>query len=162
MIFPCAAVDSSGIAVQEFWPHALEWIGRFHVLTVHFPIAMLFGAVLAEAWFVIRRDSRPSPTVRFCVVIGAAGAVVAAALGWPHAALGGFGDTPSALLTWHRWLGTFVAAAAVATLIVGEIDARRHSRTAMFRVMLFALALIVTVTAHLGGLLTHGDDFLRW
>jgi uncharacterized membrane protein len=162
MPFVFSTFGLSNAATLASWSHALEWIGRFHVLTVHFPIAMLLAAALAEAWFVFKRQSNPSPTVRFCVVIGALGAVVAAGLGWPHAALGGFSDNPSAALEWHRWLGTSAALAAVATVIVGEIDARHGLRSTLFRVMLFGLALMVSVAAHLGGLLTHGDDFLRW
>jgi uncharacterized membrane protein len=156
------AADSSDAPTVNMWQHALEWVGRFHVLTVHFPIALICAGALAEGWFMVRRQSNVSPTVRYCLVVGAAGAAVAAALGWPHAMLGGFGDNASATLAWHRWLGTATAAVAIVTAGVGERDARRGSRSRFFRVLVFGLALMVTVTAHLGGMLTHGDDFLKW
>src|SRR5262249_13935964 len=60
-------------------------LSAFHILVVHFPIALLISAALAELLSTWRGTRVPSPTVRFCVLLGAAGAVAAAALGWLHA-----------------------------------------------------------------------------
>ena len=156
------AADSADAPPVTFLRHGLEWIGRFHVLTVHFPIALIAAAAMAEGWLMVIRQKNPSSTVRYCLALGAAGAVMAAALGWPHAAWGGFSDSPSMTLEWHRWLGTITAVVAIVTFIAGERDARRRLRSPLFRAMLFALALMVGVSAHLGGTLTHGDAFLKW
>jgi uncharacterized membrane protein len=142
--------------------HALEWTGRFHVLVVHFPIALLLTAAAVEAWALVRRDGVASPMVRCCLWLGTISAIVAAALGWPHAALGDFADTPSRTLEIHRWLGIAAAVVAVATTVALEMTVRSRLRPITFRVMLFALAMLIGITGHFGGMLTHGDDFLKW
>ncbi len=154
--------QASNVPDPSFAVHFLEWISRFHVVIAHFPIAFLLGAAMAESWNVWRRNRTPSVIVRFCLWIGAAGAVVTASLGWPHAILGGFGDLPGNSLPWHRWLGTAAAILAIVTLIISERDAYKGRIGIPTRAMLFTLAALIVVTGHLGGLLTHGEDFLKW
>ena len=160
LIWPIA--ETSAASTDTPWLHAMEWASRFHVLTAHFPIALLLAAALAEGWAVWRRDSTPSPTVRFCLWTGTAGALITAALGWPHAVLTGFGDIEGSSLQWHRLIGTFAALLAVATLAIGERNQKNPHLRLAFRALLFTLAILIAVTGHLGGLLTHGEDFLKW
>ena len=87
----------------------LRWLGRFHLLMLHFPIALVVAAGLGEIWSVWRRDPSPSESVRFCFWLGALAALPTAGLGWIHAAAGNGFDS-SSLLTAHRWLGTTAAA----------------------------------------------------
>src|SRR4051794_5748643 len=47
------AIESWDAPVPSLSLHALEWLGRFHVLTVHFPIALLTAASVAEGWLVL-------------------------------------------------------------------------------------------------------------
>jgi mono/diheme cytochrome c family protein len=88
--------------------HFLDWLGNFHVVVVHFPIALLLAAAAGELWFTWRRVREPSPAVRFCVLLGAGSAIVTAVLGWLHAA-SGYGASSPSILVWHRWVGTAVA-----------------------------------------------------
>jgi mono/diheme cytochrome c family protein len=141
-------------------PRLLGWLGRFHVLVVHFPIGLLTAAALGEAWCLVRRRRQPWAPVRFCVLLGAVSAAAAAGLGWLRAATGAFGG--SELISWHRWAGTGAATLALAALLLSEADTRRGSRSLLLRVMLFADALLVGLAGHLGGGLVHGEDFLKW
>src|SRR6266478_3446735 len=79
-------------APQSMMTRLFAWFGRFHVLVIHFPIALLAAAALAEAIEAWRGSWIPSPVVRFCVFLGAGSALAAVALGWLHADLGGFGN----------------------------------------------------------------------
>src|SRR5208282_5867750 len=123
--------------------HTLEWISRFDVLVIHFPIAMVLGAALAETWSILRRTAPVTPVVRFCICCGSIGAVAAALLGWPHAALGGFDDSPSLTLTLHRWLGIAATIVALIAFALSEMDFRRGSRSMAFRVVLFSAAIMI-------------------
>ena len=91
---------------RQFWQRSLRWLGQFHPVTTHFPVALMMVAVLAEAlaWWT----RRPSwiETVRFLVIIAALGAVAAGVLGWFNAYFSRYSKAPGALLWWHRWLGT--------------------------------------------------------
>jgi uncharacterized membrane protein len=140
----------------------LAWLGKFHILVVHFPIALLTAAAAGEAWCLLRRRREPWPPVGFCVLLGTAGAVCAAALGWLHAEAGGYGLGSPALLALHRWAGTVTAAWCVGVALLCERDARRGVRGWAFRVALWVGAALVGAAAHLGGSLVHGEDFFAW
>ncbi|HWE96471.1 MAG TPA: DUF2231 domain-containing protein [Tepidisphaeraceae bacterium] len=140
----------------------LQWIGKLHVLVVHFPIALTAAAAGLESWRIFRKSAGVSPVVRFCIFFGAAGAVVAAALGWIHAPYSGYATGAAGALRLHRWAGVAAATGAVIAAALSEADAHRGRRTLMFRVALFATALLTGAAGHLGGSLVYGDDFLHW
>jgi uncharacterized membrane protein len=135
------------------------WFGRFHVLVIHFPIALLAAAAFAEAIAALRGSRIPSPAVRFCVFLGAASALAAVALGWLHADVGGFGGA-SNILSIHRWLGTFAGLGATALAVVSERESRRGRRSVSFRIALWTATCAVGATAHFGRLMVHGNGFL--
>ena len=138
------------------------WLGRFHILVIHFPIALLAAAAFGEFIAALRGTSIPQSAVRFCVLLGAAGAVVAVALGWLHADIGGHGSAASGVLGLHRWLGTIAGLCAVAIALVSERDWQRGRRSVLFPVLLWSGTLLVAATAHFGGLMVHGDHFFDW
>jgi hypothetical protein len=100
--------------------------------------------------------------VQFCVLGGAVGAVAAAVLGWLHADWGGYGAEAPRTLALHRWVGTAAAVWAAGLAVLAEVDSRRGVRSRRVRLLLFAGALLVGVAGHLGGILTHGEDFFNW
>lgn len=135
------------------------WFGRFHVIVIHFPIALLAVAAIMEAIAAWRGSWIPAPAVRFCVLLGAAGAMAAAGLGWLHADVGGFGSASMSILAVHRWLGTIAGLGATAIAVASERDSRRGRRSTSFRIALWIGAFVVAATAHLGGLMVHGNSF---
>jgi uncharacterized membrane protein len=137
----------------------LRRLGPLHILVVHFPIALLLAAVVAEYGAAWRGIRVPSPTVRFCLLLGTTSAITAAALGWVHAA-NGYGSAMPLTLSLHRWLGSATALWAIGTTALSEVEQRRGRRSQWFRAWLLAGALLVIVSAHFGGILVHGPDFL--
>jgi uncharacterized membrane protein len=137
----------------------LRWLGKFHIVAVHFPIALLLAAALAELGVVCGCGEPLRTAARFCVLLGAAGAVAAVALGWLHSPAGA---GSAGVLGLHRWLGTLAGLWAVGVAVVSEVDARRGQQSPLFRPMLWVGALLVGVTAHLGGTLVHGARFFDW
>jgi len=138
------------------------WLGRFHILVIHFPIALLAAAALGEFMAAVRGTSIPQSAVRFCTLLGAAGAVAAVALGWLHADIGGHGSAASGVLGLHRWLGTIAGLCAAAIALACERDWRRGQRSVLFPVLLWSGTLLVAATAHFGGVMVHGDHFFDW
>jgi uncharacterized membrane protein/mono/diheme cytochrome c family protein len=141
---------------------ALEILARAHPILVHFPIALLLAAALAELGRMLLGRPGRSPAAYYCVVLGTLGALFAGASGWFWADL----DPPSAKLAdtvaWHRW--TAVAAASLATLsfIVGlfakgEAGARAAR---IYRLLLFLAAIAVAITGSKGGDLVWGEGHL--
>src|SRR4029077_9255292 len=78
------------------------WLGKFHILLIHFPLALLMAAAFGELLSVCRPGLGLEPAVRFCVLLAASSSVFAVALGWLHADLGGHGAGSGRLLTLHR------------------------------------------------------------
>jgi uncharacterized membrane protein len=145
-----------------FFEHLLGWLGKFHVPMVHFPIALLIVAAAGELWSWCRGIRQPTPAVRFCILLAAAGAVAATLLGWLHAAFSGYAASSSQALVFHRWTGTTAGVVAIAAAVLSERDTRRGVRSSFFRVVLFLGALLVSIAAHLGGTLVYGANYFNW
>jgi mono/diheme cytochrome c family protein len=144
--------------IDRLW----RWLGKFHLLALHFPIALVLVAAVGEAHAAWRRSPpASSQAVRFCLGMAAAGAAPTAALGWLHAAAGNGIGSPQ-LLTAHRWLGTVTAAWLVLTALVVTRTASPVQPRAPVRWMLAGAVVLTVLTAHLGGLLGHGTDFFDW
>jgi uncharacterized membrane protein len=140
-------------------------VGQFHPLSSHFPIALLIVALPAELlWKLTRKDSWKA-TVRYCVMLGATGAVVTATLGWCDAAVSSFVGTSATVLGWHRWFGTATAVWAVLTAGLSELAHRRGNPPGLrsgFRLALVAGILLVSVAGYLGASLIYGLNHYSW
>jgi len=165
------SVDSPAASVNsELAPPTLEiisidrilrWMGKFHLLLLHFPIALIIVAGMGEGWSIWQRNRTPSDKIRFCLWLGALAAIPTAILGWLFAADGNGASSPQ-LLAAHRWLGTIAAIWLVITVACAEWDSRRGRRSLLVRCMLIIGIVIIALTAHLGGLLDRGEDFFAY
>jgi mono/diheme cytochrome c family protein/uncharacterized membrane protein len=139
----------------------LRWLGKFHLLLLHFPIALVVAAGFGEVRSVWKRNPLPSESVRFCLWLGAIAAIPTAGLGWLHAA-DGAGLGPSPLLTAHRWLGTTAAAWLVIAAVCVERDARNGVRSRAAWILMTSGIIVTALTAHLGGMLDRGGEFFNY
>jgi uncharacterized membrane protein len=133
--------------------------GRLHPLLVHFPIALILIAAIAELVCVTTRFPQWHTVAVANIRAGSAFAVASAGAGWLLASSRIV--EASDALEWHRWLGLMAALAAVAAaLATGEID-RPPKRLWLYRIALFSAAASVAVAGHFGAVLVWGADFLR-
>jgi uncharacterized membrane protein len=135
-------------------------IGRLHPVLVHFPIALVLIAAVAEVIAMTTGLSDWRAVALANLRAGAVFGIGAAIAGWRLASSPGIEATSS--LEWHRWLGS-IAAVAVFGAALATAGARGSSPWAMwaYRITLFWAAALVAVTGHFGGLLVWGADFLR-
>jgi mono/diheme cytochrome c family protein/uncharacterized membrane protein len=139
----------------------IGWLGKFHLLMLHFPIALFLAAAMAEAYSVLKGSPRFSDSVRFCLWLAALFAIPTAVFGWLFAAAGNGVGSPQILMV-HRWLGTTAAVWLVLTAVIAEMVALQKMRGRGLRaVMAVGVALIVGA-AHFGGLLAQGADFFDY
>ncbi len=153
--------QADGPAKSSLVRRGIRWLGKFHLLMLHFPIALVLAAGAAELWSVRKRSSVPSPAARFCLWLGAAAAIPTVVLGWLYA-LSGHGAGSPALLSLHRWLGTAAGMWMVGAALASERDAHRGRRSRYVRIMILAGAMFVVIAAHFGGILAHGETFFDW
>jgi uncharacterized membrane protein/mono/diheme cytochrome c family protein len=144
-----------------FLPKLIGWLGRFHPASVHFPIALLLAAAVAELLLLVTDRLVYDAASRVCLWFGAPGTVLAATLGW--FAAGDRGRGGNGLLTAHQWLGTSTVVLAGLALLLSELS-RRSDRLARigFRLLLWLTALLLLANGFLGGALTHGLTHYAW
>jgi len=129
----------------------LVFLGRMHLVVLHFPVAFLplaAGLALLDA-----RASDPSRArgVSLLARVGAACAVLATLTGWLHADAEPPGRTLAQALELHRWLG--LACCLLSLLAV-------FGRARVRSVALIGSALLALGAGHMGGELVHGEGFL--
>jgi plastocyanin/uncharacterized membrane protein len=153
-------------APESDTPHFVRWVGHFHPPITAFPIAMLVGAAIAEALRMSSKANWLEGAARWCVIVGAISAVIAAPLGWAFAA--GRGQTW--VLQTHRWLGTSLAVLSVIVLVLSERRYRAKPVSppspppgaAAFRAALFLSAALVVATGFFGGAMVYGLHAYYW
>jgi uncharacterized membrane protein len=150
-----AKYDTGGNEHTGFTTRLVDWLGRLHVAAIHFPIAMILGALAVEIYGAAHKTARYQEAARTMLVVGAIGASVAMVLGW--FAGGFFISDRNQILTLHRWLGTAIAIAAalVAFLAVrrGTTPGKSH---VLYWVLLGSVAVATGVQGFLGGTFMHG------
>src|SRR5258708_1556027 len=133
--------------------------GRFHPLLVHFPIALVLIAAVAELVSLTTRFPEWHVVAVANIRAAAACAVASAGAGWILASSRIV--EPSSALEWHRWLGSAAAVAAVAAALATADMDRFPRRWWLYRIALFWAAALVAVAGHFGAVLVWGADFLR-
>lgn len=129
-------------------PAALSILGKWHLLALHLPAALLIALPIIEWLNPADVASRP---VRHLADLAGGGTWVATGLGILHGHFNGFEGTD---VEQHLRLG--VVAAALAALSWALMGASRRTR-----LTLQALALLGTVlAAHIGGEMVHDEGFL--
>lgn len=145
-----------------------EYLYRWHVIAIHFPIALLITAAIIETFTIIGRTRRsPQVTFSFALVtfimtaFGAIGAVLAAWLGWKLAEQTKHPGMEQ-VLNLHRWGGVIAAVLAFLSAGVGIAVVRAPvsplRRWPYFFLILLTAAAII-LTAHWGGQLIYGEDY---
>lgn len=134
----------------------MQFVGRFHPLSVHLPIALLVLVPFLELAGHSRRFSYLLLSIDFLLGVAVGGAIVGAALGWTLARSGGYSGP---LVTQHMWAGVFVVVAAWACWVL-----RAHSSTSgskrLYAAILIATVGLVSFAGYRGGQLSQGENHL--
>jgi len=128
---------------------------------VHFPIALfLVAAILEIAALTLRRPVLTQGT-RVIIALAAFSCLAAVALGWFAMGLPGKED---ATHTYHRWLGTSIAALGLLCWWAKEHWVRKpeRGRELIYIGLLTLTATAVIINGLLGGMLTHGMKHLMF
>ncbi|HEV3224825.1 MAG TPA: c-type cytochrome domain-containing protein [Puia sp.] len=130
-----------------------EFIGHFHPVIVHLPIGILLIGILLQ-WLSRRENykgiQQAVPVVFFC---GMLAAILSCITGY---ILSNNDDYDKTIVSWHQWMG--IAVALTSSVLCLKI---KYPELAVNnKILSFILLLLIFITGHLGGSLTHGSDYL--
>jgi uncharacterized membrane protein len=129
-----------------------QFLGRFHPLLVHGPIAMLALVPLMEVLGRIPRWSHLRPAAGWLLTLTAFATYFTAADGW---LLGWSGGYRGHDLTNHMWAG-----GALAVVCGLAALARGRRPAAAYPVLLAGALALLVIAGHIGGTISHGEGFL--
>ncbi len=130
-----------------------EFIGHLHPVLVHLPIGILLVACLF-IWQA-RKDkyAHLQPAINLMLLLGMISAVVSCITGY---VLSQSGDYEEEMVNLHQWMGISVA---VFSIILYYSRRKPGLRKWQWLLAPF-LVMLIFITGHLGGSLTHGSDYL--
>ncbi|TAJ23451.1 MAG: hypothetical protein EPO68_03135 [Planctomycetota bacterium] len=133
-------------------------IGPLHRVAVHFPIALVLAAAVAEYLAMSRGERALRQAARYCVTFGAASALVAAATGYALAAALDPAGAHGELVERHRWTGVGLCAASALAAVLARRCERPDGGLAQlgYRLALWTAAALAALAAWQGGGLAHG------
>ncbi|WP_235297091.1 c-type cytochrome domain-containing protein [Portibacter marinus] len=129
----------------------IELLGRLHPLVLHLPIGILALAYILEVYARFSKDSihKVQSVILLFSGISATVAILTGLL------LIRSGDYSGALVNNHKWVA--IALGVVTwTLYFLQLSSLKHT----YHFMMVSSAVLLGVTGHLGGTITHGEDFL--
>ena len=124
----------------------LEFIGHLHPVIVHLPIGILLLGVLMMVYQHYSKVDLRAP-ISLAFLVGSISAVMACIAGW---ILSNSGEYDALLVQKHQWTGI---STAVIGLLVYFLKQYR-------KLLVVILTLLVFITGHYGGTLTHGENYL--
>jgi len=139
----------------------VDMAGRLHPVLVHFPIALILTAFVAEMIFIARHDERFSTAARVMLHAGAWVGVVAALAGFARADAISMAPDVAHAFAIHRVAG--IAAPVLAFLAAALGDGVRKSgqiwELFLYRIVLALAAAGVVVAGYYGGEIVYGAGF---
>lgn len=130
-----------------------DLIGRFHPVLVHLPIGILLLACFFQ-WLILKpRFAVLQPAIPVMLFWGMIGAVFSCVSGYM---LSLSGDYDEQLVDRHQWMGIFTA---ILSLLLYVLHQFSISET-IARWVSLGIIILITITGHLGGSLTHGSGYL--
>jgi uncharacterized membrane protein/mono/diheme cytochrome c family protein len=131
----------------------LEFFGHLHPLLVHLPIGILLAGILLH-WLSGKEKYKPVrsavPVILFWGVIAAATTCLT---GWLLSLSDEYDKT---ILGWHQWMG--ISVAFFSLLLYVKI--KNPNAPYNGKILTIGVFLLIFITGHLGGSLTHGSDYL--
>lgn len=160
------------------------FLGRMHVLVLHLPIGLIIGAFALEFFGLFRRSKGFDIAAAWLLVLGALSAIVAVFTGLLLGAKTAGGDLTAWSVLWaddelvgetlnlHMWLGVGVMLFAIPAAVLKVLAVRKQWvedsavperggwPLIVARLGLVSTMLLLPSVGHLGGNMTHGQDYL--
>ncbi len=128
-----------------------EFIGRFHPVLVHLPVGILLLAVLFHVLSYKKKYDWLKPAIKLSLLIGAIAAIASCITGY---LLSNGGEYDEALVSKHQWFGIGMTVISLITYYLAS------KKTNYFKWLMPLIGILLIITGHLGGSITHGEGYL--
>lgn len=135
--------------------HAINWqllLGSFHFIFLHFPIALIYMTGVAEILSLFKKKNNFDTTARFMLISAAVLVIPTIFTGLLYRWDVAYEGKLVSYIFWHMWMGVFTA---IFTIIVAMMR-QFFGKTKWYYYSLIFLIISISVTAFLGGSITHG------
>ena len=146
----CVAILLAFLLVLEQYltiPGFVKWIGQWHPLVLHFPIVLILVSII-QYW---RRDAFIDLYLGTTTFLTFLTAVTGFLLSLEGGAKGN-------LIQTHQWFGVAVSYLMAIWYWIGNKGFEKR----IIPVLQGLLIIIIVLTGHFGGMVTHGKDFLAF
>lgn len=135
---------------NEAWIH---WAGQYHVIFVHFPIALIILAGVSELLFSWKKDPNYDFVTRFLLIASAILVIPTVLSGLSLEESGSVPEAMNEIIEWHEIFGLTTLILIFLTLFIRYWN----GRSSLYFWSLAVLILSVIITSHLGGLVAFGE-----
>ena len=131
----------------------IKYLGNYHILLLHLPIGGFIFTFLLYLLQNFLKENYSAP-INFGLIFSFGSAIITSILGYILHLEGGYNE---ALVDRHMWL------AIIATILIG-ITLYLHKNNFSKKIVLSSFLtsqILISVTSHFGGSMTHGVDYLK-
>src|SRR5258706_3788052 len=132
-----------------------EFIGHFHVALIHLPIGILLIALMLLWLRKKEKYNISNQVIKIILLIGVISALLSCVTGY---ILSTTDDYEKPLVIWHMWMG--IGVAIVSMFLYMKFA--RNEFDIVYKILAVGLLILIVVTGHLGGSLTHGTDYISF
>lgn len=130
-------------------------LAHFHPLLVHLPIGTIILSFGLEVYTRFRPNRAYQELISFALGFTAISALASLGTGWLMGEDGGFDEE---LLFLHRWMA--VAFTTITILLFILKRSRTISLNKLYMPFFIIALILIGITGHLGGSMTHGENYL--
>lgn len=131
----------------------LDIFGNLHPVLLHLPIGVLIYGYLHFTYDVIFKKKKEPVDLSFVLGVGAVAAILSTISGL---LLSRSADYSGELLEWHKWLGIGTACISIFIFYFYKYSKGKGRFYLSFSILI----VLLVVTGHYGGSITHGEGFL--
>lgn len=142
----------------------IDFVGSFHPVLVHFPVALILTACVAEVLYIAKKQRYFAAAALFSITAAAWMSLLAFLVGFAAAAGESFAPELQRAFELHRIAGITTPMLAVVAAGMGQSSRRTGQvwEQIVFRVFLALAAVSVALAGALGGQLFHSPGHFPW
>ena len=135
------------------------FLGRLHPMVLHLPIGFLLLAFVFNFLSRYEKFSDLGKSTGFTLLLGIISSVITALFGYFLSLEGGYS---SGALNIHMWLGYLTVVVSVVVYLLHKKTKNQPGVHHIGHAFFSLLIIVLLLTGHYGGALTHGEDYLTY